>query len=61
MKTEIQKAIEELSPWFDTVTTSDLQGICEAKAMSICRKYKTIGLVMSVSDNILEGIYEGRA
>ena len=63
MKADIQKAIEEFSPLFDAVTTSDLQGICEARAFQILadRNAETDFLtVMKLSDEILEGIYSSR-
>lgn len=60
-KTEVQKAIDEFSPLYGDVTTSDLQGICEARAMQICRKYKVSGCEADVSDKIIEGIYDREA
>jgi hypothetical protein len=57
MLTEIKKAIDEFTPLYDKVTTSDLQGICEARAMQIAKGFHR---QMEVSDKILEGIYERR-
>jgi len=65
MKEDIQEAIKEFTPLYDLVTTSDLQGITEARAMQILRKYNgvfhataNVFDVLAVSDEILEGIYD---
>jgi len=65
MKEDIQEAIKEFTPLYDLVTTSDLQGITEARAMQIVRKHHDCVFdatanvldVLAVSDEILEGIY----
>jgi hypothetical protein len=65
MKEDIQEAIKEFTPLYDLVTTSDLQGITEARAMQILRKHHdgvfdataNVLDVLAVSDEILEGIY----
>jgi hypothetical protein len=51
---KIQAAIDEFAPLYDEVTTSDLQGICEARAMQITKGFHT---QMEVADKILQGIY----
>jgi len=55
---EINKAINELAPLYDELTTSDLQGICMAKAMKLTgwKKGDGVETYMSVCDSILEGI-----
>jgi hypothetical protein len=57
----IQQALKE--DWFNTMTTSDLQGVCEAKAMAILRSqgiknFNNSLEYMPISDEILNGIYE---
>ena len=61
----IKKAIAE--DWYNEMTTSDLQGVCEAEAFNILKKYnpdfslkqeKAYIPVMEVSGQILEGIYD---
>ena len=61
MESEIEKAVEEFSPLYDEVTTSDLQGLCMARAMQILRAHghaDDVISVMNLSDKILEAIYE---
>jgi hypothetical protein len=64
MQYAIRKAIEEFTPLYDEVTTSDLQGICEARAINILRTFghlfdvNDVPSVMAVSEQILRGIYE---
>ena len=69
MKEDIQAAINEFTPLFDLVTTSDLQGTTEARAIEILRRHQGFAFdpaanvldVMAVSDEILEGIYNNIA
>ena len=69
MKEDIQAAIKEFTPIFALVTTSDLQGITEARAMQILKKHHGCAFdatanvldVLAVSDEILEGIYDNIA
>ena len=65
IKAVIDQAIKE--NWFNEMTTSDLQGVCEAQAFNIIKKYnpafslkqeKSYIPVMEVSDQILSGIYD---
>lgn len=61
MKEAINKAIEEFTPLYDDVTTSDLQGIVDARSMQIVKSVfgdDDYIKVMAVSDEILTGIYE---
>ena len=63
MKEEINSAIKEFVPLYEDVTTSDLQGICMARASQIIRnnngnKKPDVMEVMEISGEILEGIYE---
>jgi hypothetical protein len=67
MKKEIESTIKEAiaQNWYDEMTTSDLQGACEAKAMGILRK-RQVNLnpllnyqkIFAVSEKILQGIYK---
>jgi hypothetical protein len=50
----VQEAIE--NHWFDEMTTSDLQGACQAEAMQIVGN-NSFAMIEVVSDKILEGIY----
>ena len=43
MKAQIQQAIKEIAPLYNEVTTSDLQGICEARAWKIIQVVEPIG------------------
>lgn len=61
----IDKAIKE--DWYNELTTSDLQGVCEAESYRIIKKHNTsFSLwdnkshipIMEVSDKILQGIYD---
>jgi hypothetical protein len=61
----IAQAIKE--DWFNEMTTSDLQGTCEACAMGIYNKNhvdkprdfkRKLMMTMDLSDKILNGIYE---
>jgi hypothetical protein len=58
----IQQAIKE--DWFNEMTTSDLQGVCEGRAMNILstKTLKPIGnrhrAIEIISDKILTGIYD---
>lgn len=54
---EIAQAIDEFAPLFDQLTTSDLQGICEARAMKITGSSDPL-VIMEVSDMMLRGINE---
>lgn len=61
MKTDIDKAIKEFYPLYDSETTSDLQGLCAARALSLLHKHKKetgVMEVMELSDEILTGIYD---
>jgi hypothetical protein len=59
LRNEIESSITELIPLYETVTTSDLQGICEGRAMFIVRKHKlNMEDINVLSDEILDGIYE---
>jgi len=66
MKTAILAAIEDITPLFEDVTTSDLQGITEARAFNILKGHghPTDSIsILQLSDEILDGIYsktEGR-
>lgn len=59
MERAIQEAIAEFAPLYDEVTTSDLQGLCMARAMKILgnNKSEDVISVMNISGRILEGIY----
>jgi len=61
VKQEIETVLKE--DWFNTMTTSDLQGFCMARAMLIMKNegiedWNESIKVMHLSDRILEGIYE---
>ncbi|MDO9528430.1 MAG: hypothetical protein Q7J27_04630 [Syntrophales bacterium] len=65
MKKDILRAIKEFTPLYDEVTTSDLQGICEARAWKIIQEKEPREKFdacfwerMRISDQILTGIYE---
>jgi len=67
MKSEIQKVVDKAvkEDWFNEMTTSDLQSVCEAAAMEILRKNQVNFVagrdavkVMNISDKILNGIYK---
>lgn len=49
----IEKAIKE--DWYNVMTTSDLQGVCEAAAMGMSKDFHEIA---RISDKILNGIYK---
>lgn len=60
---DIRDTVDLLAPLYDELTTSDLQGICEARAISVFKSHfpgRTIdfGVTSEISDNILEGIYD---
>ena len=64
MKAQIQQAIKEIAPLYNEVTTSDLQGICEARAWKIIQVVEPSRRFsdcfwdrMSISEEILTGIY----
>lgn len=61
MTSDINKAVKEFAPLFDEVTTSDLQGITDARAFKILKAHgrpSDVISVMQLSDEILDGIYE---
>jgi hypothetical protein len=69
MKKEIDDVIKEAieQDWFNEMTTSDLQGVCEAKAFNIIKKHNPFFSlnqenayipVMEISSQIIEGIYD---
>lgn len=58
---EIEKAILEFLPLYDEVTTSDLQGITEARAFKLLKEHelpRDVISVLALSDRILSGIYD---
>lgn len=59
IKEQIRQAIAEFTPFYEVATTSDLQGMCEARAMKIIGGHVIIDFmeIMRVSDEILSGIY----
>jgi hypothetical protein len=62
IENEISKAIKEAieNNWYNEMTTSDLQGACEAKARQILRNNgeDDFHKSMRISDQILTGIYD---
>ena len=63
IKEVVDRAIKE--DWFNGLTTSDLQGVCEAEAWNIFHKINpTLSFDdsfhnrMEISNKILEAIYE---
>ena len=59
IKAVIRKAIKE--DWYNEMTTSDLQGVCDAQAFQILERFKRetdLVSVMSLSEKILKGIYQ---
>ena len=61
MEKEIRRAVDELKGLTEDVTTSDLQGMTEARAMAILRAGGVQCDVMNVlvlSDEILRRIYD---
>lgn len=69
MENEITKIVEQAisEDWLNTMTTSDLQGTCDACAMGIYNKNnidkprdskRKLLETMKISEKILKGIYD---